>query len=178
MSWFNNPYTFESQEITRVQKREEEIAIMRAYRLNMECKEKARTIEKLIIKRCLPAPYHKDVGISTHMYVTEMDDELWQAFIGNQQVPPTINKRYKHSYPDHGHYRTEEFQRVGWCNGDHPCLITPHWYLTKWYQNGIVYKAFVYSVDFIRNSFSGLVRCEYNYFTWFYDVQANGWRFC
>jgi len=177
MTWFNDAHTFEEQDISRVKQRECEPDYMRYYRLSMECKEKSRTIERMIIKRCLPAPYRKDVGKTSNMYVSEMDDELWNFFVTNQQTPPTQNTKYWHSYPDHGYYRREEFHRIGWTNGNHPDLHTPHWYLTKWCENGRVYKSYIYSVNFIRNSFSGLVRCEYHYYVWLFNNSANGWIF-
>jgi len=157
---------------------QEESYILRLYRLKSESKEKCRSMERLIIKRCLPAPYRKDVGVNSPMYVTEMDSHLWEFFLNTQQTLPTINRIYMRSYPDHGHYRNEDFHCIGWLNGNHPDLHTPCWYLTKWYENGIVYKAYIYSVNFIRNCYSGLVRCEFEYHTWFYDNNANGWRFC
>jgi len=51
MSWFNDPNTVEFQDVTRTQHREEESKILRLYRL--KCKEKCRSMERLIIKQCL-----------------------------------------------------------------------------------------------------------------------------
>jgi len=179
LSWFNDPHTFEDQEVTRKRKREDDDnQILRGLRLFMECQEKARSIERLIVKRVLPTPYRKQVGKQSHMYVAEMDDILWNYFISNNPVQPTINSKYAHSYPDHGFWRREEFHRVGWINGNLPYLHNPHWFLTKWYEDGLVYKAYVYEVFLIRNGFSGMIRCEYQYYCWWFYLEENGWIAC
>jgi len=111
--------TYEDQEVSRKRKREDDgHDELQQMRLFYECREKARLIERLIMKRVLPSPYCKHVGKKERMYVTEMDETLWEYFITNNPVAPTMESKYAHSYPDHGWTRREYFHRVGWENGE------------------------------------------------------------
>jgi len=178
MQWFNDPRTYEYQQETRPVLVRSEPDELRHYRLTMESIEKRFSIERMIISRCLPAPYRKDVGTTSNMYVTQMDDQLWKFFINNHEEVPTINKKFTHGYPDHGFWRSVEFHRVGWVDGDHPTLHTPFWFLAKWEEMGFTYKTYVSSVSFIRNSWSGIVRAEFKYETWVHSQFNNNWQFC
>jgi len=177
MTWFNNPQTYEDQSATRPFFIRNEIETLKIYRLGMECLEKCFTIERMIIGRCLPAPYRKDVGKTTNMYVAQMDSDLWRYFVSRHTDTPK-KKTYTQGYPDHGGRRPVEFERISWGPGRHPSLHTPYWYLSKWEEEGHIYKAYVSEVSLIRNAWSGMVRAEFNYETWFYNPERSCWQFC
>jgi len=87
-------------------------------------------------------------------------------------------KKYTHSVPDHGCCRSIKYHRVDWENGDHPRLYNAHWYFTKWEEDGFIFRAFIRSISLIRNSWTSIVRAEFNYETWFYNQEEGDWEYC
>jgi len=134
INWFNSPSGFEFPLETRTPFTRTTNVLLLLFQLRCECREKMMTIERLVTSRCLPAPFRKDVGIKSNMFVSQMDKQLWEYFLSEQNIPAPINKKYNRSHTDHGFSREDYFHRVSWSDGTHPTLNTPHWYFLKWFE--------------------------------------------
>jgi hypothetical protein len=177
IDWFQNGVTYEHPHQRSLNIRNEPPPLF-LYRLNLDLEEKKKTMERLIIARCLPAPYRKDVGKGYPMYLTEMDKTLWDYFLSKQDDKPVLDKLRSQSYPDRGYKRKEQLHYVEWKNGVHPTLSTPQWFLIKWSEEGRVYRAYVSSILFVRNGWTGMVRVEFTYWTWVFDPLSQLWEHC
>jgi len=178
IDWFNDPTSFEFPFQTRSQPSSRSSnPQVRLFQFYCECSTKMIKMEQLIIGRCLPAPYRKDVGKTSPMYIAQMDPALWDYFL-SIQPPPDTHKVYTHTYPDRGFKRRENFHTVKWSNGILPNLHTPHWFFVKWFQNGYVFRGYVDSLTLIWNEYSGMIRCEFTYKTWYWNPYYNNWIYC
>jgi len=63
-------------------------------------------------------------------------------------------------------------------DGHHPRLYNGYWYLNKWEEDDFTFRALVKTISFIRNSWSGIVRTEFTYDTWYYNDDDGEWQFC
>jgi len=124
-------------------------------------------------------PYHKkDVGATSRMIVADMDLDLWNYWISTHENPPSFRKKRKVKYADHGFKRQEEVERIGWKGGQYPTLASSLWYLKKWadLSTGVLHRALIKEISFIRNRWTEMVRVEFSYETWFYDDTQEDWK--
>jgi len=179
--WFKTPSDFEYQHQSRGFYHYENIPEdLKILFTNEKIKHFNKTAERLIIQRCLPAPYSKEVGWTYPLYVGSMDDHTWSHWIASHVDPPTYVKGYTRKYPDHdGKKIPVFFSCVGWESGKFPTLVTPHWYFTKWCENEWrIHRAAVNSVFFIHNRYSEIVRVKFTYNTQQFNVLTNMWEYC
>jgi len=180
LNWFDSPTDFEYEHQARGFYHRDHIPLpFRHLILDEEMLRFNKTIERLVIQRCLPGPYKKEVGWTSSLVVGVVDGELWHHWVSSHSTPPPYNKKYKHTYPDKAGSRSEIFYQVGWNDGlNYPDLATLNWYFTKWYCDGIVYRGVVNKIFFIRNRFSDQVRVQFTYDTHRYDGGLVKWVHC
>jgi len=154
LTWFDSPTDFEYEHQSRGFYHRDHIPFaLKQYILEEELRRFNKTIERLVIQRCLPGPYKKEVGWNFPLVVGVVDGELWHLWVASHSSPPKCNKEYRHMYPDHAGPRSEIFYQVGWDDGLHyPDLATPNWYFTKWYCDGIVHRGVVNKIFFYTES--------------------------
>lgn len=73
--------------------------------------------------------------------------------------------------PDHSNRRPETIHRCVWTFPNLPPLTdSPLWYFKKWFEEEVRYRAVVTSLALVRHTWTGLVRVEFTYRTWFWNI--------
>jgi len=182
LKWFESPTDFEYQHQSRGFYHRNHIPKnLFKFLLEEQIQQFNKNVERLIIQRILPAPYSKSVGWSSPMFVGNLDTPCWNYWISTHNCIPTIQKQHKYKYPDHEGKRDEIFCTIGWEGGSYPNLATPHWYFTKWVEQGYQYKIYrgvVKSIYFVYNHYSDNVRVKFTYETHRYDPHYRRWEYC
>jgi hypothetical protein len=122
------------------------------------------------------------VSPKSKMWITHMDEQLWNywCYIMHKKNPFEVSRIAKIKYPDHGFKRPETLTKVGWTSSI-PILSNPNWHRKKWVPlgSGNLYRSEVISLAFVRNSWTGLVRAEFEYTElWFEDEVDSRWTWC
>jgi hypothetical protein len=126
-------------------------------------------IEKQIIWRAIPY-YKKEIGASANMVLATMTVQEWSYYVFSLEVKPKMSWRSA-SMPDHASRRPECIHRCQWTYPNMPPLSeSPLWYFKKWFEGEVRYRAVVTSLGLVRHSWTGLVRIEFTYKTWFWNL--------
>jgi len=135
-------------------------------------------ITRQILMRCLPKFRHQ-VGQGTKMYIIQMDEELWRywKWVMNSILPCTKNKTRIQRYPDFGCKRDETIE---WKETGLPPLDGDGWYRMKTVdpELGCVYRSEVQWVKFLRDSWTQLIRVEFDYKIEVYHDVEKKWVPC
>jgi len=172
ISWFDDPTTWENHYQTRPFYFRDEQEPLRQWRLYEDWKHLVKNIERMVIDRCLIAPSKKEnVGKSYYMYVGgRVDRELWEYFKLKNIIPPESSKNYRKRCPGHYGYEYVGYEKLEWgSRHGMPKFITPHWNYTKWINDYILYRAWVYNITLIWSEYTENLRVEFNYHTWYYN---------
>ena len=114
------------------------------------------------------------------MFVAQMDIILWNFWLERKSAlakPNSISYRTI-KYPDHDDgRRNEQIQRIGWEAPNFPPLSQKVWYMKKWMgEHDLIYRTYINNIVLVHNSWTGLVRVEFEYDTWVVNPDSNKWQ--
>jgi len=157
------------------------VDIINTWYYNRRVYEVNTMIMRQILMRCLPKFRHQ-VGQGTKMYIIQMDEELWRywKWVMNSILPCTKNKTRIQRYPDFGCKRDETVETIEWKGTGLPPLDGDGWYRMKTVdpELGCVYRSEVQWVKFLRNSWTQLIRVEFDYKIEVYHDVEKKWVPC
>ena len=146
-----------------------------------------------VLLRCLPKFRHQ-VGSTTSMWICQMDNEVclqpewslitWQMWrywkwLVNNKIPCSRNTLRYQRYPDFGYRRDEQLETIEWKN-EIPPFDGEGWHRMKTINadSGCLYRSEVKWIKFIRNSWSHLIRVEFEYKMEVYNDWSHSWAEC
>jgi hypothetical protein len=119
--------------------------------------------------------YKKEVEASANMVVATMSEQEWMYYVNSLYIQPVSVFRST-SMPDHSHRRPEVIHTCRWFYPLIPQFInSPFWYMKKWFQNNVRYRAVIKQFGLSRQTWTGVVKCQFEYETSFYCVETQSW---
>lgn len=109
-----------------------------------------------------------------------MTDQEWKYYIkvhlSRDGALPYDSKFRLVSVPDHGEKMTEVSHRISWTTSAIPSLYSPFWFLMKWFRGTTLYRSEITSFGLVRHGWTGVVKIEFTYRTWFYCDETSCWQ--
>jgi len=183
--WWDNAYTWEMPHYSRSQwplppivlnvHGEQEVL---DWYYKRRVQEVNIVISRQIVMRCL-AGYRHEVGQSNQMVVAQMDSHLWDFWkhVTLQRTPCDKVSCRKVGYPDVGYTRYEEIESLYW-KSSLPILDGQGWHRMKTVNAsyGTLYRSQVLWLKLFWNSWTHLIRVEFDYEVERFDDENKVWR--
>lgn len=170
-AWFADPYSTELVNTTRAR----DVPDYPIELLNILKAKHDHTLEKQIVWRAIPY-YKKEIGTTANMILATMTVQEWAFYVASMEIAPKMSWRST-SMPDHSCRRPESIHRCLWSYPSLPSLTdSPLWFFKKWFEGEVRYRALVTSLGLVRHSWTGLVRVEFSYKTWFWNINVVPYR--
>jgi hypothetical protein len=94
----------------------------------------------------------------------------------NTLLPIEISSRSRVNYPDRGYKRSEWLEKVGW-KSSLPPLASPCWFRSKWITpDGDLFRSEINTLYLVRNSYTGVVKLEFEFGTQTFDDEDKKWK--
>lgn len=132
-------------------------------------------LEKQVIWRALPY-YKKEVAASANLVVATMTEQEWVYYVASFGINPVSVFRAT-SMPDHAQRRPEVIHTCRWSYPRIPGFYSsPFWYMKKWFQKEVRYRAVIKHFALVRHTWTGVVKCQFDYETSFYCAETKTWK--
>jgi hypothetical protein len=108
------------------------------------------------------------------MILGSMTDQEWGFYIAKLEIPPAKMSWRSISLPDHSARRPESLHRCFWTFPNLPPLSeSTFWFFKKWFEDEVRFRALITSFALVRQSWTGVVRVEFTYRTWFWNLNVS-----